>query len=95
MPGVLLMRLGLVGYAVALPGLTDHWRHLRRAHITVRQSRHPLRIPVRAVRALPKFCHQRRADAGRSASGTVSSMWLNLERGLLAGGGSVGRDLDC
>ena len=57
--GWALMLLGLVGYAVALPGLTIGGVDLRRAHAARRQHGAAVRLSVRGVRRVDHdLCHQ-------------------------------------
>ncbi len=51
-PGFALIVVGLVGYCLALPGVSVGERDVRRPHAAVRQPRHHLRLPVGALRVL-------------------------------------------
>jgi len=70
-PGSLLMLLGMIGYAVAMPGLTIHGMTFD-AHVAVCQPGRSLRLPIGSFcNLLEDLCCQRRPHAGGSQAHTV------------------------
>ena len=72
MPGAFLVTLGIIGYALALPGGLGGGREARRPHAAVREPRDHLRLPVDRLRDIhqdPGDC--RRTGARRPALDTV------------------------
>ena len=62
-PGFALILLGLLGYAVAMPGVHAFGVDLRRAHAALRQPGDALRLPVDPVRRLHQGVRDQRGPA--------------------------------
>ena len=82
----LLIVLGLIGYALAMPRTSIWAGRLRRAHAALREPGHHLRLPVdRSSRSSPRPSPSARVSCRPTGGSCACSHVIDLEKGLLAG----------